>query len=576
MLLSLWHRLNANRVLVKKLGSDFFTEATIRRATEDYIEPYCQVFDPSRAEEPRRAFSPRANLFEVIDNILSHPTGHRYLIMLADAGMGKTAFLLNYYARYQLKRRRRYELALVPLEIPNADKYIEQIENKPNTVLFLDAFDEDTLAIVDHAARLRDLLMLTCNFSRVLITCRTQFFPKEEEIPRETGIVRVGPQAAGEREYVFHKLYLSPFTDEQAKAYLKQRFPIWQFRRRKRAQMMIEKIPDLSARPMLLANIEYLVYTEPVIKYSIELYEMMVEAWVAREESKGYGLRKDQLSQFSESLAVDLYVNREYRGAERIPREELAVLAKEWGIPLEDLQLSGRSLLNRDAEGNYKFAHRSVMEYLFVRRVINNEKAHKKVEWTDQMKVFLREMVRKCVAEQKLIPFRLTPARSISLRSDPCLNLKAEDLSIRLKQLDFYDTKMNTAGKGLIAQLEVLGQPGMELVVDFETGLMWQKSGTDSSITYKGAEKHLHKSNLQNWGGYDDWRIPTVEEVMSLITPTKHGKLYLSSIFSDPQRVIWTSDKINARTPWVVAFDPASCYAVSSDFSYYVRFVRSA
>ncbi|NUO81177.1 DUF1566 domain-containing protein [candidate division KSB1 bacterium] len=534
------------------------------------------MLDPSTAEEPRLVFSPRENLFEVIDSILSHPAEHRYLIMLADAGMGKTAFLLNYYVRHRRKRRRRYELALVPLGIPNADKYIEQIENKPDTVLFLDAFDEDTLAIVDHAARLRDLLMLTRNFSRVLITCRKQFFPKEEEIPRETGIVRVGPLAAGENaEYVFHKLYLSPFTDVQAKAYLRQRFPIWQFRRRKLAQMMIENIPELKARPMLLAYIEDLVYTEPAIKYSIELYEMLVEAWLAREESKVYGLRKEQLSQFSESLAVDLYINREHRGAERIPREELAVLAKEWGIPLEDWQLSGRSLLNRDAEGNYKFAHRSVMEYLFVRRAIKNEKARKKVEWTDQMKVFLREMVRKCVAEQKLIPFRLTPARSISLRSDPCLNLKAEDLSIRLKQLDFYDTKMNTAGKGLIAQLEVLGQPGVELVVDFETGLMWQKSGSDSSMPYKGAEKHLCKLNQQNWGGYDDWRIPTIEEAMSLITPIKSCKLYHSPIFSDLQRVIWTSDKINARTPWVVAFDPATCYTVSSDFSYYVRFVRS-
>ena len=119
--------------------------------------------------------------------------------------------------------------------IKNADDYIEKVCDKEDCVLFLDAFDEDTRAIDDHRQRLGELLELCRDFRQVLITSRTQFFPQEEEIPRETGIVKVGITGAGEsHEYSFYKLYLSPFSDDQVARYVKRRFPIW--RRQQRRQ----------------------------------------------------------------------------------------------------------------------------------------------------------------------------------------------------------------------------------------------------------------------------------------------------------------------------------------------------
>ncbi|MBC6951009.1 hypothetical protein DWB58_24030 [candidate division KSB1 bacterium] len=359
------------------------------------------------------------------------------MILLADSGMGKTSFLLNYYARHLRQRRKKFDLALVPLGIPDADARIKEIANKNNTVLFLDALDEDTLAIVDHVARLRDILALTRDFSRVLITCRTQFFPKEEEIPSETGIVKIGPKAAGEKaQYVFHKLYLSPFTDEQVQAYLKRRYPFAQ-RRRRLAQDMVQKIPNLSVRPMLLSHIDDLVRANREIKYSFELYEDMVEAWLVREEGIVPGLKKELLHQFSERLAVDLYVNRKRRGAERIPHAELAGLAKLWNIPLADWHVSGRSLLNRDAVGNFKFAHRSIMGYLFVKRFTAGEKDCCGLEWTDQMKKFLLEMIQDHLASNKPVPFDASVADLSgfvrSLRSKALAKLSGDEVNLMLK-----------------------------------------------------------------------------------------------------------------------------------------------
>src|SRR5438132_2009605 len=100
---------------------------------------------------------------------------------------------------------------------------------------------------------------------RIVISCRTQFFSSDEEIPKQVGTITVGVRAAGEpAEYTFHKLYLSPFTDDQANQYLRRRYPLIEFKwlSRRRARRLAEKIPHLRARPMLLAHIDDLVESE--------------------------------------------------------------------------------------------------------------------------------------------------------------------------------------------------------------------------------------------------------------------------------------------------------------------------
>ncbi len=381
-----------SRSIRNRKGAEAFPSADVEASLRYYVTPYCQDIDPAGGEEPRALIGVKRNLFETLDDVLNQPTEYRYLILLADSGMGKTSALLNYYARHirSSRRRRKFGLAVIPLGIPNAEEMIKAVPNKERTVLFLDALDEDTLANVDHTARVRDLLEATREFSRVVITCRTQFFPKDEEIPRETGILKVGSRTAGERAgYVFHKLYLSPFTDEQVRRYLKRRYPFWRRRRRRTAFEMVEKIPNLVVRPMLLAHVGAIIKKRANIKTSCDLYAEMVEAWLEREEPL---VKKENLRRFSELLAADLYINRQQRRGEFLPYGDLAGLAKAWSIPIDEWRIGSRSLLNRDAAGNYKFSHRSIMEYLCVKRFAQGDKALSGVEWTDQMNLFLREL----------------------------------------------------------------------------------------------------------------------------------------------------------------------------------------
>jgi formylglycine-generating enzyme required for sulfatase activity len=381
-----------SKTLLKSDIKRFFDKDTIEFSTKYYIEPDCTNMDPAQEKEPGDIFSsnPR-KLFTAVDDYLSKDS-RRYLLILADSGMGKTSFFLNYYAR-NLKRakRKQRQIAIIPLSIKDPDAFIEKIENKSETILFLDAFDEDTLAIVDHRERIRELMNKCNHFKQVVITCRTQFFPKDEEIPKEVdGIIKVGPRKAGEGSaYEFYKIYLSPLTDQQVSKYLKRYYP-WQFKKRQRAFEIVKKIPNLKVRPMLLSYIPDIIEADANLMHTAQLYDIMIEKWLEREER---WVKKEDLLRFSEMLAVDIFINKSTRGFERIPANDLGELANQWQIKLENWQITGRSLLNRDAEGNYKFSHRSIMEYLFVRSFLKMSADERPmVDWTDQMKMFCLEM----------------------------------------------------------------------------------------------------------------------------------------------------------------------------------------
>ncbi len=162
-------------------------------------------------------------------------------------------------------------MKLVPLNLPSADEWIRDVPigERSNTILLLDALDEDRAAVENHRARLNSLLKLTDGYRTVAITCRTQFFPKDEEIPLETGILKVGSVDLNEgREHSLHKLYVSPFTDAQIDHYLAKRFPLRRYLQRRHARRIVDRMSDLVARPMLLAHVEDLVRSDKTLHYS--------------------------------------------------------------------------------------------------------------------------------------------------------------------------------------------------------------------------------------------------------------------------------------------------------------------
>jgi hypothetical protein len=95
-----------------------------------------------------------------------------------------------------------------------------------------------------------------------------------------------------------------------------------------------------------------------------------------------------------------------------------------------------------------------------------------------------------------------------------------------------------------------------KVVIDHATGLMWQQSGSYDYMKRKEVKKWLRGLNRKGYAGYNDWRIPTVEEASSLLEASeKNGNLYIDTVFDKKQRWLWTGDSCSSGGMWRVYFD---------------------
>lgn len=148
-------------------------------------------------------------------------------------------------------------------------------------------------------------------------------------------------------------------------------------------------------------------------------------------------------------------------------------------------------------------------------------------------------------------------SQKFSLRSHRLENFNDEALKQMLKEKDFYDRAYNPSGKGVQHQYEVVEDIETKIIIDYETNLIWRQYPTSiKSIEFKDLENPLKKFNMDHQSGHEEWRLPTLEEAMSLMEPRKYKKLYLNSIFklTEQQGSIWTADKFSNETIWVVHF----------------------
>ena len=398
-----------NRRLRERLEEDCYTPAEIKKRTTGnrptYVPPDCQDNNPADHGQDVN----RRPIFKAIDYLLGPPLLSRFTLILADSGMGKSTFLERYYEYHwrSTGRSRRFKPIIVPLNGLDADELIERIEPqaRSETVLFLDALDEDSAAIANFANRFSNLVKLAGRFRAVVVTCRTQFLadvsfvPEEIDLPAPPGPI---PLTGGPDRRV-RRLYLSPFSNRQVERYLASRFPYWRHPiLRVRAGRAAERFKDLVSRPLLLTYIQELATSFEEPRYSFQVYRIIVEGWLGREKKKNkLTIPPENILRFSEDFAVNLFAT----GRDRAPTAELQSMAERFGVGPVFREVRERSLLHNDVEGNWKFAHSSIMEYFLVTSIVRfflADAAPKTADrppwlnlpWTDQMRNFAGEMLK--------------------------------------------------------------------------------------------------------------------------------------------------------------------------------------
>ena len=194
-----------------------------------------------------------------------------------------------------------------------------------------------------------------------------------------------------------------------------------------------------------------------------------------------------------------------------------------------------------------------------------------------------------CVPSQNLQ--QKQEQKQVTLRSTPTLNLTDDAVRVMMKLHNFFCNDnswsnkrkcvyRNPKGTGIHNNYEKRSKDGSEVLIDHTSGLMWQHSGSEE-ITYEGAKQYIQKINTEKYAGHDDWRLPTLEEGMSLMKPTTNkDALYIDPLFDKQQVWIWTSDttpSINgASSAWVVSFKWGYCNSTHGDMfnNLFVRAVR--
>ena len=113
-------------------------------------------------------------------------------------------------------------------------------------------------------------------------------------------------------------------------------------------------------------------------------------------------------------------------------------------------------------------------------------------------------------------------------------------------------------------------------VVDETNKLMWQKAGSSFPMNWRNAKSYIEKINTEGFAEYTDWRLPTIAELMTLLTKLPTGGDHcIEPIFDQEQKWIWSCDRRSFTAAWYVSTDLG--FVAWQDFSayFYVRAVRS-
>lgn len=372
-----------------------------------YVPTQCQGTPPHNFDEPDEAVAsaPKQELVKFfIDDVFLKTNTNRWLYCIfAGSGMGKTTFTVQLFIEYIKK----YKESTLPYTIYVRDlgeaKVIDEIkelsdkigEKAHQSILLLDALDENLQAsenFEDFRTKLEEVI---APFKFVVITCRSQFFPNEQEIP-EYSTIRVNK--SDKNLLIYNKVYIRPFSTSDIALYISKKYKGWGRKNRKlrqQANAIIEKCKHLMARPVLLSYIDDLIDVNKVYSTEADIYETLIKKWLVREVSSIPNVseqqkRYEELMTFSRTLATRMYQNWRETGDFRLEASKMDEFCLNNGFDKTKYQFRRRSLINHDTSGAFKFSHKSFLEFFLAQHYFENPDYDFSFEGMDMAELFYK------------------------------------------------------------------------------------------------------------------------------------------------------------------------------------------
>lgn len=151
--------------------------------------------------------------------------------------------------------------------------------------------------------------------------------------------------------------------------------------------------------------------------------------------------------------------------------------------------------------------------------------------------------------EAELVELLLLPAEPRQLED--------EEVEQCVHKWNFADQILNRAG---LFENSFIDSGDSLTVIDARTGLMWQRFGLDL-CSIRNMKTQIEGLNQEGFCGYNDWRMPSLEEAMSLMEANENTKgFYLNPCFSKEQPFIFTSTKRKPTGYWFVDYKQGKVY----------------
>ena len=548
--------------------------------------PFKPLFPSTKRIYPNLAFEqfyasnqrwmPVHDIFEHFEALLTDEEAGRYVLILSSPEMGKTSFADVIKQWQKSKGLKGKKVAYIPLSVAVARKKLHKLPKQRKTILVLDDFEVLLRRHPFPETVLKNWLNMTRKFELVILLSRMENLPKIVAVGDEPGWA--GLEKALFNGYYFRVYRLKPNVEKkQDFGYNLQSFT------------GVGQEATLTEFANLPLARHYGVYlkkgkADNILEMLRSICENAANA-MARKTKKDI-LPTDVIA-FWQSAAVWCYQNRIQQKEPSLSNAQLNSLLEKHLPKLKQLPTLEPPIMAQNQLGNWQFKQKTFEEYLVFRQFLETPERFYGIAFSKPIQFFLWRYFKDEIADGRKLSQDWLENADLShfllkLPSQPYATAAMKDfandddfLKACLEKHPFFEAKYQPDGEGIAHLWQVEKLEKGRLISDFATGLMWELlTYRYRPVNYSQALLWQQNFNKHGFGGYGDWRLPTLEEALSLMSPVKYNGAHLPETLSDLRNRIWTINPNEDRI-WIVDYQKGRALLAAKHTPQFVRLVRN-